>query len=654
MERKSLKGLAVILSLLGMCYGNAHMAEATEFQNTMLPTQSTAITTQTAADRTSTASTEAAIQVPVELNYAKGIKDGIYGWTLSEDGIYYMLSAIDKDGKIVPSKAKKSFGPRGNKSSQKAVQNEAAVMMQQTAAENIDPLAMERNMQASQQTVNAQGVYTERNITNVEYQTMLVFVPAPYLTIHADGSASFTTKVVNGYTAQTAPIVFQNNNMGWRSGSPSAPEYVDALNAGMIYVSCGSRSRDALDANNVHTGKMPTPVADLKAGVIALRANSDVIPGDKNKIISVGASGGGQMSSALGATGNMEQYLPELYKAGAIGVQYDAVAKQYHSQYKDDIFAAMCYCPIGDIEDADMAYMWFRYDSTLDSDGKPTSTVGSYSFTPFQLALQKDAAQAFPAYINSLHLTDAAGNPLTFEADKNGKLNPRKGSYYDATLTNISKALNAYVKANYPEESKAQEYFIKTYGDTSSWLKQNEDGSYSVTNLAEFIARTNLTRNKDIPGFDTLDLSAENNAFGIPTIDAVHYSPSIAKLLKQNYDAYSQLEGFDKEQVDAYISNALDGAEAACIAEQTYLVNATKIMLNVAAGKESADIAKHWRTRNGTADEHTSFSIAYNICQAAELAGADADYSLVWAMNHGSNEGTTTGTFVDWINQICK
>lgn len=56
---------------------------------------------------------------------------------------------------------------------------------------------------------------------------------------------------------------------------------------------------------------------------------------------------------------------------------------------------------------------------------------------------------------------------------------------------------------------------------------------------------------------------------------------------------------------------------------------------------------------NGTADQHTSFSVAYNICLAAQVTGLESDYALVWAMGHGSNEGTTTGTFVDWINKIC-
>ena len=30
------------------------------------------------------------------------------------------------------------------------------------------------------------------------------------------------------------------------------------------------------------------------------------------------------------------------------------------------------------------------------------------------------------------------------------------------------------------------------------------------------------------------------------------------------------------------------------------------------------------------------------------------DYSLVWNMEHGNNEGDSTGTFIDWVNNISK
>lgn len=614
-------------------------------------------------------------ETAIVLDYAQGIADGVYGWTLSEDGSYYMLSAIDKDGTPLESTAQQNFKGGGRQNGMKGgggfdregqnsdrdeIHHKQDGMKGPNEEENFemkgpngnpeDPLAMEQNGQASIQNVNAQGVYTESSITNKEYQTMLVFVPAEFMAVNEDGSASFTESEVGGYTAKTAPIVFQNSNGGWRSGSPKAPEYANALRAGMIYVSCGSRSRDAAQEDGRITGKAPIPVTDLKAGVIAIRANADVIPGDKNRIISVGASGGGQMSSALGATGNMEEYYPYLYEAGAIGITYDEATDTYSSKYDDSVYGAMAYCPIADIENADLAYAWLRYDSTINADGSQSETAGMYDFTDFQLALQKDAAYAFAEYINSIHLIDADGNKLSFPENKDGSLNLRSGSYYEAILENISDALNATLAV---EEDPAT-YLQEKYGDTSDWLKAKGDGTYEITDLANFINGTGLVRNKDIPGFDTLDMSAENDAFGTSDTQAVHFSASIAKIIQNNYDAYKDLAGFNAEQIDVYIKNALTGEEAADIAEQTYLVNATQIMLDVAAGKQDADIARYWRTRNGTADQHTSFSVAYDICLAARMAGSESDYALVWAMGHGSNEGTTTGTFVDWISEICS
>ena len=551
-----------------------------------------------------------------------------------------MLSAVNEDGTPVESAAQQPFMGGGNGGPEGGAPG---------GNPGGDPLAMEDNQRAAQ-SVNAQGVYIEKNITNTEYQTMLVFVPAAYMSVNEDGSAVFTDAKIGNYTAETAPIVFQNNNGGWRSGAPKAPEYADTLSAGMIYVSCGSRSRDAADENGTSTGKAPIPVADLKAGIIAVRANTEVIPGDPDKIISVGASGGGQMSSDLGATGNMQEYYPYLYEAGAIGVTYDEATDTYSSEYDDSVYAAMAYCPIADIENADLAYAWLRYDSTLNADGSLYETAGNYEFTAFQLALQDAAAYAFGEYINSLGLTDANGNSLVFPENEDETLNLRDGSYYDATLQNISDALNAALAV----EEDPEAYLSETYGDTSVWLTVSEDGTYRVSDLGAFITNTGLVRNKDIPGFDTLDLSAENDAFGSSDTKAVHYSAGIARLLQENYDTYSALDGFDPEQIDLYIQNALTGEEEQAIEQQAYLVNATQIMLNVADGTEEEDIAQYWRTRNGTADQHTSFSVAYNICLAAQMAGSKADYSLVWAMGHGSDEGTTTGTFVDWINKICS
>lgn len=472
----------------------------------------------------------------------------------------------------------------------------------------------------------------------------------------ADTASADASGDVSGYTAKTAPIVLLNNCAGWNSSTPGD---VDSrfIEAGMVFINCGARSRD--DGAN---GKMPTPVIDLKSCVRMLRLNDDVIPGNCDNIISLGGSGAGQMSSILGASGNMEEYYPYLYENKAPGIEKDG--DEYVSTIDDNIYASMCYCPIADLENADLAYAWSRYD-VGDTDFIPMFGEGA-TFTEFQLELQNDLAVAFCEYINTLNLVNEDGEALNFDTDEDGNIiSPRQGSFYDQILENISDALNAFAKnQTFPYEitvgfgpdavtntyESFDDFKSKTMTDTDKWLTQDEDGTYHVTDLAGFYNGTSLARNKNIPGFDTFWATEEGNGFGTSSEDAVHFSKSVAAVLKKNYDKYKELDGFDACDVDDYIEQT----SREDIANQTALMNATHLLLDVAAGDKNADIAKFWRTRNGTADEHTSFSIAYNLCRAAEAAGAEADYSLVYNMPHGDDEGETTGTLIDWINDIVK
>lgn len=526
------------------------------------------------------------------------------------------------------------------------------------------------------------NVVFEKNITSPQYQYMNILVPAGYLTTDADGNVTGINAdaEIGGYTAATAPIIFNNECSGWNSSTPGKPggwnKFAPYTSEGIIYISCGARSRNdtnGLEGDEFESfGKAPTPVVDLKAGIIFLKANADAIPGNVDRIFSEGTSGGGQMSSMLGASGNMEEYYPYLYQVGAIGVEYDEATDTYTSKYDDSVYGCQCYCPIADIENADMAYAWMHYEDGITSyvdNSTPGSSGETFEFTPFQLELQNDLAKAFGAYINSLGLKDLEGNPLSFDVNEDGTINLRSGSYYDAILANIANALKAYTDAmNAEEKAKFEADMLAENLEGSPWLTIGEDGSYKINDLTAFmkanifssfdratgttsIVSLSEKRNKDIPSFDTLPASGEGNAFGDADVNAVHFSASVGQVLKDNYAKYAELEGFDSNVVDTYIEQALSDGN---VARQVSLMNATHILLADAAGEQDSTPAQYWRTRNGTADEHTSFTIAYNLCLAANMNGKNVDYSLVWAMTHGHNEGTTTGTLVDWINSICK
>ena len=555
------------------------------------------------------------------LDYSAAIDAGVYQWILSDDGSYYTLAAVNEEGEADTTvEAEINVGAN----------NEETVETNTSASGE----ASGRGSGGMFGGAVYEGVYMNANITNESYQTMLIYVPAAYFTTDEDGNVTGIDHDarVGSYTADTAPIVFANECGGWRSSSPRSCN-TSYIEQGFVYVTAGARSRDAVDEDGVPSGKAPTQMVDLKSGVIELRANADVIPGDTDRIVSIGTSGGGEMSSAFGASGNMPEYYEYMYESGVLGVTKNEDGT-YVSAYPDNIYAAQCYCPIADIEDADIAYAWWWVD-LADDGGVPRAGL-----TDFTRRLQELEADAFVEYVNSLGLTDADGNALALDG-------LRSGSFYDAILQNISDALNAMVAVGSIDPETA-------YSDYDSWLTQDEDGTWHVIDLRGFMIGTGLVnnRNKAIPGFDTMDKSAENNAFGTSDETAVHYSASVAQILSDNYEELSALDGFNAEQVDSYIEEALTGSGAEYIAEQANLMNATEILLGY-DGLTAVDPAEHWRVRSGTADQHTSFSIGFNICTAAQALGLDTDYHLVWNMGHGSNEGSSTGTFIDWVNEIC-
>ncbi len=656
----------LVLAMVSVCGASSGSAELLTEETSNAASTSSKVEAEDYAASIDNATIDAAIY----LDYSAGLEAGVYRWILSDDGSYYVLAAVDEDGEpITMEEAAINVGSGSNNMEAPDMGNgEMPVGDFDTSelsgnemdaselpdADNEDgkfdipdssadgkgfsgaPDSGVSGFSGGSSGTVYQGVYINANITNTEYQTMLIYVPAEYFTLDEDGNVTgidYEASVGN-YTASTAPILYWNECGGWRSSQPGACD-ATYIEQGMIYVAAGARSRDASDEDGNNSGKSPTQVVDLKSGVIQLRANSDVIPGNTDQIISAGGSGGGQMSSILGASGNMSEYYEYMYEAGVLGVTLNDDGT-YSSAYADNVYAAQCFCPIADIENADLAYAWWWFDLT----GEGGESYNGSELTEFQIRLQELEAEAFVDYINSLNLTDEDGNALTLTG-------LRSGTYYEAVLQNISNALNAMVVAGEIDPETE-------YSDYEDWLTLNDDGTYSVTDMAGFMIGTGLVNNrgKDVPGFDTFGMTAEGNAFGTSEEQAVHFSAAVATILQDNYEELSALDGFEDADVDEYIEQVLNGDESDFIENQVNLMNATEILLGN-SDLTAVTPAQYWRVRSGTADQHTSFTIGYNICLAAQSAGLDANYALVWNMGHGNDEGTTTGTLVEWINEIC-
>ena len=175
-------------------------------------------------------------------------------------------------------------------------------------------------------------LYTQK-ATTPKFQRMSIFVPEAYL--NADGTVASEGKM-GKFTAKTAPVVFENNSAGYMQmphtwlGGPrdEAGKY---LARGMVYVTCGCRGRESRDQDGKLCAKSPWALVDLKTGIRFLRHNAAVLPGNFDRIISVGWSAGGAMSSLVGITGDDPRYLPFLEQNGAF---MDQSTDQYNRRHR--------------------------------------------------------------------------------------------------------------------------------------------------------------------------------------------------------------------------------------------------------------------------------------------------------------------------------
>ena len=116
------------------------------------------------------------------------------------------------------------------------------------------------------------------------------------------------------FNSKNAPFVFEIETPGY-AAAESMTEYPqrgnispkDYTKNGIIYFYPGCRGRE-------HGA--PLGVVDLKAAVVFIKNLGDLIPGNKNRIFSVGMSGGGAQSSLMGVTGNSENFNKYLEQIG--------------------------------------------------------------------------------------------------------------------------------------------------------------------------------------------------------------------------------------------------------------------------------------------------------------------------------------------------
>ena len=447
-----------------------------------------------------------------------------------------------------------------------------------------------------------EGIVYVANPVDTNYERLNFYVPVEY----------YEGKSVGGYTAETAPIFFPNSVGGYMPGRPGTPDgfggpsgpgpggpggpggsggpppsrnnspnsIAVALSKGLVVAAPGARGRTLQDQSGHYTGKAPACIVDLKAAVRYLRHNDKIMPGDAEKIISNGTSAGGALSALVGATGNSPDYEPYLKAIGA-------------ADERDDIFAASCYCPITDLENADTAYEWMFNGINIYENWGRQGTM-----TSEQIKVSDQLKPLFPAYLNGLGLKKADGTVLTLDADGNG---PFKDYVKSFVIASAQKALNS---------GKDLSGLI--------WLTI-KNGTVTEMDFGKFIVYA--TRKKSAPAFDSLDDKApEVNLFGTATINNQHFTQ------------YSRDHSADHSLADAAIVKMMN--------PMNYI------------GIPGVATAPHWRIRHGTVDRDTSLAIPVILATKLQNSGFNVDFAMPWGAGH-SGDYDLNELFA-WSNLVCR
>lgn len=457
--------------------------------------------------------------------------------------------------------------------------------------------------------------YCERPVDGI--QKMNLFVPESY----------YQGKILNGYGLKTAPIFMPNTVGGYMPGPADGPgadrhghpnSIFEALRHGYVVASAGVRGRTSgkvsteffegtkADYTGSDTGRMvgraPALIVDMKAAIRYLRYNKERIPGDTEKIVTNGTSAGGALSALAGASGNSEDYESYLEAIGA--------AKE-----RDDILGASCYCPIHNLEHADMAYEWQFCGQNHFYRTVHKKTERGVERVPFdaemteeQVKLSEELKELFPDYLNSLRLLDPAGKGLTLDPAGNGSF---KEYVCAQILKSAQKELDTHDTANRLSWLAAAGSRVEEQPSLTI-----ENGKATALDWAGYVKT--ITRMKAAPAFDALDLkSPENEEFGTETVDGKHFT--------EFAERHSKVGGAMADEQVIRLLNPLE-----------YV------------GR--ADTARHWRIRHGSFDRDTSLAIPVILATALMNQGFDVDFFLPWGLPHSGDYDLEE--LFQWIDRI--
>lgn len=465
-----------------------------------------------------------------------------------------------------------------------------------------------------------------------------------YVTNVEDSAYQFLNVYVPDGATQQTPIFLRTYVGGYMASPATQPQAGDAtgraLKEGYVVVIPGTRGRNSSivadkayakahkgvkKGQTIFTGRAPKAILDLKAAIRYLRHFDRQMPGDAERIITDGTSAGGAMSALMGATGNNPEYAELLKAMGA-------------ADERDDVFASVCFCPIIDLEHADMAYEWLFQQ-----------TDSRQSLDDTHKLMMKELAALFPAYINSLNLKKPDGTSLNAD------------NYLDYLKSEIIRAAQIAKNAGADIPDSIGFSFSRSaggmfaapinggmrpqmQGDKRPMMQGGQPpkgmrpmrGVMGRKQVGEYITDLDMQKYlnyvvstqalKGVPAFDSQieginSASGENEEFGDETGSSLNFTE------------------FTAQKNGTTVSDA--------IRQNVRLLNPMSFI-----GDRKTTVAPHWYIRHGARDRDTAFPVPVNFATKLQNAGKNVNFLLAWNRPH-SGDYALDELFA-WIADIVK
>lgn len=449
------------------------------------------------------------------------------------------------------------------------------------------------------------------------YQTMIVSVPEDKI---SDQKTALYFLVNNG--GWWASPVATTISEGAKFVSTSDTDNIGAaLKAGYVVVNVGTRSRGGARAEDGRwAGKAPAPVVDAKAAIRYLRLNDSLMPGSAERIIVTGTSGGGGLTSAVAASGNSADYLPFLAEVGAAGVQGSGASAT--STLKDDVFAAVAYCPINNLGNADAGYEWEYSAVRTDSN---TGALGGVAYSAgAQPAASLAIAASFPAYVNSLGLKLGNGTALS------------TANLRDATKALVQEEIERQIAKGTAVPALGANFVTSRATLPNDWLTLSGTGtnatvtSIDYAKFVKYVASNQAL--KTVVAFDAVgvtgnpNLSGETNLFGS---SAFQYS---------NFTEWSWANNTIKGDGSGLDDTGLGWSQYFASPGST-LATQLKLINPLAYLNTAADSAPYWYVRHGMVDRDTAFAMQTLLYYAIknDPSVKDVSFKLPYLVGHSGN-----------------